>query len=143
MSIPPTAGNNFQCSAAISWILSLGEKFADADETFCARPPCTKWACHEAGTIAAASSYSNITVARYLQFRKVFVSTLCFTSHTELNVPILLGCFDVLPDKVHMPRQLVAERRLPALDQRGLQQRQPRESAGSAAGEHAKARCVS
>ena len=73
MSIPPTAGNNFQCSAAISWILSLGEKFADADETFCARPPCTKWACHEAGTIAAASSYSNITVARYLQFRKVCI----------------------------------------------------------------------
>ena len=141
MSIPPTAGNNFQCSAAISWILSLGEKFADADETFCARPPCTKWACHEAGTIAAASSYSNITVARYLQFRKVFVSSLIYGPFRALRS--LLGCFDVVPDKVHMPRQLVAERRLSALDQRGLQQRQPRESAGSAAGEHAKARCVS
>ena len=66
-----------------------------------------------------------------------------FTSRTELNVPFFLGCFDVVPDKVHMPRQLVAERRLSAVDQRGLQQRQPRESARSAAGEHAKARCVS
>ena len=66
-----TTGNYFQCSSAISWILSLGEKFADANETFCARPPCTKWACHE----NKHGSYSNITMARYLQFREVLLFT--------------------------------------------------------------------
>ena len=65
---PPT-GNYFECSAAISWILALGDKFADAGETFCARPPCTRATCAIARP--AASSYSNITMARYLQFKKV------------------------------------------------------------------------
>ena len=55
----------------------------------------------------------------------------------------IAGCFDFVSDKVHMSRQLFSKRRVSALDERGLQQCQPRKSSEKATREHANARCVS
>ena len=73
-------------------------------------------------------------MARYLQFRKVLLLSLSALFFMGFLMPsFIAGCFDVVSDKVHMSRQLLSKRRVPAVDERGLQQRQPRKSAGKAA----------